>query len=141
MFGSRKNKISGRIETLISKDARIRGDIEFSGGLHLDGAVVGNVRATPGQSATLWVSEHGCVEGTVEVPKVVLNGSVKGDIEARERIVLSERARVQGNVKYGAVEMALGAEVTGKLIPTGKALAQPAVPVAAGAPPNLKAVS
>ena len=34
-----------RIDTLIGKAAHVQGDIEFEGGLHLDGHIAGNVRA------------------------------------------------------------------------------------------------
>ena len=54
MFGRKKNApITGKIDTLISKAARVQGDVEFSGGLHLDGRVVGNVRSTGKEKATL----------------------------------------------------------------------------------------
>jgi cytoskeletal protein CcmA (bactofilin family) len=36
---------------------------------------------------------------------------------ARERLVLGGKARVNGNVYYGVIEMAPGAVITGKLIP------------------------
>lgn len=117
MFGRKKSSISGRIDTLIARSARLQGDVEFSGGLHLEGHVIGNVRAKAGESATLWVSEQGCVEGAVDVPSVVLNGTVNGDVQARDRVVIGASARVNGNVHYGTIEMALGAQVTGKLIP------------------------
>jgi cytoskeletal protein CcmA (bactofilin family) len=48
---------------------------------------------------------------------VVLNGTVSGDVYARERVVIGPQARITGNVHYGSIEMALGAEVAGKLIP------------------------
>ncbi len=48
---------------------------------------------------------------------MVLNGVVRGDIVARERVVLGALAKVLGNVQYGAIEMALGAQINGKLIP------------------------
>ena len=35
--------------------------------------------------STLSVSEQGCIEGSVIVPNIVLNGIVKGDIEAGDR--------------------------------------------------------
>jgi cytoskeletal protein CcmA (bactofilin family) len=124
MFGrSKKKPISGRIDTLICRSARLQGDIDFSGGLHLDGRIVGNVRATAGEPATLWVSEQGAVEGTVDVPSVVINGAVVGDVHARERVVIGAQARIAGNVHYGSIEMALGAEVAGKLIPLSAAAA------------------
>ena len=42
------------------------------------------------------MSEHGVIEGSVEAPQVVLNGTVKGDIHAAERVVLGATARVRG---------------------------------------------
>jgi len=113
----RETAPGGRIDTLVARTTRLQGDVYFVGGLHLDGRVKGNVRSEPGASATLSVSEHGSVEGSVDVPVVVLNGTVKGDIRASERVVLGAQARVHGNVYYGVIEMEMGAEVCGKLIP------------------------
>lgn len=122
MFNRDKNSV--RVDTLIGRSARIRGDVEFSGGLHIDGQVTGNVRVLPGGEASVSVSEHGVIEGSVEAPQVVLNGTVNGDIVASERVVLGAKARVRGNVSYGVIEMALGAEITGRLIPANAAAAQ-----------------
>jgi cytoskeletal protein CcmA (bactofilin family) len=95
----------------------VQGDIEFAGGLHVDGRIAGSVRATSAADASLSVSEHGVIEGSVEAPQVVVNGRVNGDIIGRERVVLGAKARVRGNVHYGVIEMALGAEISGKLVP------------------------
>jgi cytoskeletal protein CcmA (bactofilin family) len=114
---NRDSRQSPRIDTLVGKAARVNGDVEFEGGLHLDGRVAGNVRAVGPRGASLSVSEHGSIEGSVEVPNVTLNGSVKGDIYATERVILGPRARVHGNVHYGVIEMTLGAEIKGKLVP------------------------
>ncbi len=117
-----------RIDTLIGKAARVLGDVEFQGGLHLDGHIAGGVRATGGD-ATLSVSATGSIEGPVEVPNVLLEGSVKGDIHARERVVLGATARVEGSVYYGIIEMTLGAQIMGKLVrlePQGRPAGRPA---------------
>lgn len=111
---SRESK-QARIDTLIARATRVHGDLEFAGGLHLDGSIAGNVRSDPSQSSSLSISETGSIEGSVEVPSVMLNGSVRGDIVARERVVLGATARVQGNVYYGVIEMTLGAQIMGKL--------------------------
>ncbi|MDB6087550.1 MAG: hypothetical protein JWN85_334 [Gammaproteobacteria bacterium] len=105
-----------RIDTLIGKAARVRGDVEFAGGLHLDGRVVGNVRSDQESESTLSVSQSGSIEGKVEVPNIILDGTVKGDIHARERVVLGATARVEGNLYYGVIEMTLGAQIMGKLM-------------------------
>ena len=104
-----------RIDTLIGKAARIQGDLEFAGGLHLDGHIAGAVTAVPGTPSSLFVSETGGIEGAVEVPNVMLNGTVRGDIYARGRLILGANARVEGNVSYGVIEMTLGAEIMGRL--------------------------
>jgi cytoskeletal protein CcmA (bactofilin family) len=113
---SSADAIRGEIDTLIGRTTRINGDVTFSGGFHLDGHVAGNVRAESGTTSVLSVSEHGSIEGSVEVPHVVLNGAVKGDILAHERVELGAKAQVNGNVCYGVIEMALGASINGKLI-------------------------
>ena len=113
----RRDNAAASIDTLIGRSSRVQGDIEFAGGLHIDGCVTGNVRVISGASASLSVSEHGVIDGSVEAPEVVLNGTVNGDIMARDRVVLGAKARVRGNVSYGVIEMALGAEITGRLIP------------------------
>jgi cytoskeletal protein CcmA (bactofilin family) len=116
MFGRRK-QTSTRIDTLLGRTANLNGDLEFSGGLHLDGRVNGNVRSTAPDGGALSVSETGFIEGSVQVTSIVMNGTVNGDMHARERLVLGGKARVNGNVYYGVIEMAPGAVITGKLIP------------------------
>jgi len=66
--------------------------------------------------ASLSVSEHGVVEGSVEAQNVVFNGRINGDILAVSAWCWGQSART-GNVHYGAIEMALGAEIIGKLVP------------------------
>jgi cytoskeletal protein CcmA (bactofilin family) len=105
-----------RIDTLIGAATRIIGDVHFSGGFHIDGHIKGNVDAPPESGAMLSVSDAGIVEGSVAVPNVILNGTVKGDILAHDRVELGATARVTGNVYYGLIEMEMGAEINGKLI-------------------------
>jgi cytoskeletal protein CcmA (bactofilin family) len=115
------------IDTLIGKSARVHGDVEYQGGLHLDGHITGDVRSDDSPAASLTVSQSGSVEGAVQVPNVLLDGTIKGDIRARERVVLGATARVEGDVYYGIIEMTVGAQIMGKLVCVA--------PQAASAPP------
>jgi cytoskeletal protein CcmA (bactofilin family) len=119
MFKQKQSK-NAKIDTLIGAKTRINGDVEFSGGLHLDGYINGNVKGDPSGATFLSVSEEGCIEGSVAAPNVVLNGIVKGDIEANERVELGAKARVLGNVQYTIIETAVGAQINGKLIHRGE---------------------
>lgn len=104
------------IGTLIGKSAHLEGDLLFEGGLHVDGHIVGAVRALGPQESTVTVSETGSIEGAVQVANVMLEGTVKGDIHASGRVELGPTARVEGNVYYGVIEMTLGAQIIGRLV-------------------------
>jgi cytoskeletal protein CcmA (bactofilin family) len=119
MFGKGKKTGCSRIDTVIGEQTRLEGDIHFSGGLHVDGTVKGNIIAEPGSENVLTVSEKGRIEGDVEVPNLVLNGAVEGDVHASERVELASHAKVTGNVYYNLIEMAMGAEVNGNLVHRG----------------------
>ena len=115
MFKRKPNK-DVKIDTLIGLKTRINGDVEFVGGFHLDGTINGNVTCEVGGDSILSVSEQGCIEGSVVAPNVLLNGTVKGDIDASDRVELGAKARVLGNVHYTVIETAVGAQINGKLI-------------------------
>lgn len=105
----------GTIDTLIGAGTSVTGDMNFHGGLHIEGRVEGNVSGAD-TSARLDVSEAGSVIGEIEVAVATVNGSIEGDLHATERLVLGSKARVDGNVFYHMLEMAAGAQVNGKLI-------------------------
>jgi cytoskeletal protein CcmA (bactofilin family) len=112
----RESKPDASIDSLISAPTRIQGDVQFSGGLHLEGSVTGSVKANAGANSRLVIGEAAVIEGSVEAQVVELHGMVRGDIVASTRIALGPKARVEGNVQYGAIEMAAGAHINGKLV-------------------------
>jgi cytoskeletal protein CcmA (bactofilin family) len=117
MWGnSKKPKQTANIDSLIGQNTEIHGDLIFSGGLHIDGKVKGNVVSAEGDDSVLTLSERGSIEGEVKVPNVVVNGTVVGDVHALSHVELAAHARVHGNVYYTLIEMAMGAEVNGNLV-------------------------
>ena len=112
----RKNRKNISIETLVGASSRVSGDLHFSGNSHVDGIIHGGVSADGDGESALSVSEQGEIHGNVQVPHVVLNGLVKGDVVASARVELGPTARVIGNVYYNLIEMAIGAEINGKLV-------------------------
>jgi len=107
---------SGSVDTLIGQNTVIMGDVQFTGGLHVDGTIRGRVFSDGGAHSSLSVSESGCIEGNVQVATILLNGTVTGDVQATEKITLAAKARVTGNVFYKILEMQGGAQVNGKLL-------------------------
>ncbi len=115
MFSSKDKGANTHYDTLISVKTEIVGDVKFTGGLHIDGVVKGNLVAEPGSGAVVRISDKGRVEGQITAPNVIINGRVIGDVHAGEYIELAKKAQVSGDVHYLAMEMVLGAEVNGKL--------------------------
>lgn len=118
MLGNR-NKSNGAAITettsLIAVGTRIRGDVAFSGRLHVDGSVEGALHGE-GENAVLTLSNNAKVVGEIVAPHVVINGLVNGDVTATQRLELASGARVEGNVYYKVMEMSAGAEINGKIV-------------------------
>jgi cytoskeletal protein CcmA (bactofilin family) len=116
MFFKTSKRPHSRIETLIGAATVIKGDIEFSGGLRIDGTVHGSVSEVSVNPGTLIVSEHGRIDGSLNVSHATINGVVNGPVNATDYVELQAKARVTGDVRYKTLEMFVGAIVEGKLI-------------------------
>ena len=88
IWGKKKQPRNSSVKTLISRQTEVRGDVKFSDGMYIE----------------------------VKVPFVKLNGVVIGDVHVSEHVELMSKARITGNVYYNLIEMAIGAEVNGKLV-------------------------
>jgi len=122
MFGSQKKNSpkakAGAADTLICKQTKIIGDISFNGVLYIDGHVKGDIFAEEMESSLLTIGTNGYVEGQISVPHIVILGRVKGDVRATEHVELMADSRIEGNVYYKLMEMAMGAEVNGQMLHT-----------------------
>lgn len=114
------------IDTLVGQKAVFKGDLEFTGGLRVDGQIKGNVIAKDDSNSTVVVSESGEVEGNIAVPHVIVNGTVNGNIKSGGRVELQAKSKISGDVHYKAVEMELGASINGNLVcdPSGGSAAE-----------------
>lgn len=112
----------GSTFSVIGADVTIRGDVEASADLHVDGSVVGDIAC-----ATLVQGESSRIEGAIASDSARLAGTVKGTINVRELVVL-KTARIEGDVHYEALTIEQGAQVEGKFSPDA---AQPKATTAA----------
>ena len=114
MFGK---KAQPPIKSLIASGSRIEGDIKFIEGLRVDGEVYGDIRANPEQTSLLVISEAATVQGEIHADHVIINGTVRGPVHARELLELQPKAQIEGDVSYRALEMHQGAVISGQLKP------------------------
>ena len=118
-FANKSNKASA-IDSLIGAGTTINGDVNFIGGLRVDGVVKGNIRAVGDKPGTLVLSELAKVEGEIDVGHVVVNGTVAGPVRAKEYLELLPKARVTGDVSYKTIEIHVGAIVMGRMVHEGE---------------------
>ncbi|MDX1694328.1 MAG: polymer-forming cytoskeletal protein [Ketobacteraceae bacterium] len=102
--------------TMIAQGTALKGDINFEGGLLVEGVIKGNVTAEPGSDALLRLSEVGRIDGEINVPNVVINGKVTGNVFSSGHVELAAKAVVNGDVHYNLIEMVMGSEVNGSLL-------------------------
>ena len=114
MFGK---KVQPPIKSLIAQGSRIEGNLTFTEGLRIDGEVVGNTSANPEHPSILVISEAAIVQGEIRADHVIINGTVRGPVHAKELLELQPKARIEGDVFYRALEMHQGAIISGQLKP------------------------
>jgi cytoskeletal protein CcmA (bactofilin family) len=115
MFSKKHSKPQTQIDTLIGAGTTVEGNLNFSGGMRIDGQVNGNVVAVPDKPSTLVLSEHAQINGEVNVTHLVINGSISGSVLASEYMELQSKAKINGDVHYTTMEIQLGAIVEGRL--------------------------
>jgi cytoskeletal protein CcmA (bactofilin family) len=98
--------------SVIGADVVIRGNVEASADLHVDGTVEGDIAC-----AALVQGQSSLIEGAIEAETARLAGAVKGRVVARELVILKS-ARIEGDVQYDALTIDLGATVEGRFAPS-----------------------
>ena len=88
-------KPTDKIDTLIGPNTEINGDVNFSGGLRVDGKLTGNISAKDASdNSLLTISEQAEISGNVTVPHVVINGIVNGNVHQQEKFYCRARPRL-----------------------------------------------
>ncbi|MCK5813087.1 MAG: polymer-forming cytoskeletal protein [Cocleimonas sp.] len=104
-----------KIETWIGSNANIVGDISFTGGFSVDGSIEGNLHSEDPES-TLILGETGHIIGDAHAANIYANGRIDGNVTATKKVELHPKARINGDLHYNLLEMAVGAGVNGKLM-------------------------
>lgn len=95
--------------TVIGPDAVIKGEVSFQGKARILGTVEGRIQS---EGEVLIESGSNC-RATVDASVIVVDGVVEGDLSARDRLQLSQRAAVKGDIAAGSLIVAEGATFIG----------------------------
>jgi cytoskeletal protein CcmA (bactofilin family) len=88
----------------------IKGTITSSGDIYLNGEVEGRVEAT---NSTVTVGPNAKVLANLEARKVVVSGTVNGNIKASEAIELLRTSTLNGNITTARIKIDDGAFIKG----------------------------
>jgi cytoskeletal protein CcmA (bactofilin family) len=116
-----EHKITG----FFDKDTEFRGDLTFKGSFRIDGHFKGTVVS----DSMLVIGEQGIVEADIKVGYLVINGEIRGTVQASDKVEIHNRARVFGTVITPKLVVDEGAFLEAKC-QAGEAVSPPA-----GAPP------
>lgn len=118
MFRRDKKGKNCSLATLIGAGTLVDGNLTYSGGIHIDGTVLGDLAPeNPDQTSQVWIGEKGIVKGSVRGTDVIVHGSVDGDIFANQSVTIGAKARVAGDVCYSELSVDGCSSVTGRFIP------------------------
>ena len=118
MWGNARKKKTTKIDTLIGENTELTGNIKFTGGLHIDGGVKGNISADTDTNSVLSLSDQGTIKGEIHVPFNIIDGTVIGNVYSSEHIELESKSRITGDVYYNLLEISSGAQISGRLVHT-----------------------
>ena len=119
------------IRSLIGEGTVVHGEIRFADGLRIDGEVHGDIVAVGDEANILVISEKARVLGKVNAGHVIINGCVIGPVQSDELLEIQPKARINGDVRYEALEMHQGATIDGELRALKTAEERPALKLAA----------
>ena len=85
-----ENKITG----FFDKDTEFKGDLNFKGTFRIDGRFKGKIDS----DSILIIGDNGKVEADIKIGYLVINGEIKGNIQASEKVEINSKGRVLGTI-------------------------------------------
>ena len=110
MFG-RSSSSQGELNGFLDAGSHIKGTLHFEDTFRIDGKVTGNVES----DGHLIVGEKGEVDGEVDVRRVSVSGTVRGQLKARERLEITSLGRVYADLTTPVLTVEEGALLEGSI--------------------------
>lgn len=98
---------SSGVPSIISADVVMRGNINSSGEIQLDGSLEGDIKA-----GSLIIGDKASVKGEVICETVTVRGRVEGGIRAKS-VSLASTAHIQGDILHSSLSVETGAHFEG----------------------------
>ena len=113
MFGSVKKHIdnpAGDIETIVGKDTLIKGQMQGSGNIRIDGRIEGGISIT----GNVVIGESGIVQGDIKAGSLTVAGSVTGNVDCDGNLSIHATGQLIGDVRVRSLNIADGGIFKGR---------------------------
>lgn len=100
----------GDVVTIVGPEAHFNGTMMVRGSLRVEGEVEGNIN----EAQTVIVGKGGSVQGDIRAERVVVGGSVTGDVFATEQLELIAGGRIVGKIRTKKLLIEEGAVFEGQ---------------------------
>ena len=104
---------AGRLIMNLGTSIVIKGDLIASEDLTLYGKMEGSVTLEGGH--TLTIGRHADIKAAIDAKAVVIQGTVTGNVTAREKVEIQTTGSVAGDVSSPRLAIADGASIKGKV--------------------------
>lgn len=98
------------VRNLIGKGTVIKGDVESSGDIRVDGQLIGSLKS----NGKIVVGQTGVVEGDITCKQADISGSVKGVLKCEELTTFKSTSKVELDMTTKQLCIEVGAVFTGK---------------------------
>jgi cytoskeletal protein CcmA (bactofilin family) len=85
-----ESKITG----FFDKETKFDGDLFFKGTFRIDGRFKGNIES----DTILIIGDSAKVEAEVKIGQIVINGEIRGNIQATQKVEVNAKGRVFGTI-------------------------------------------
>ena len=99
-----------RITTTLGRETEFNGVMRFKDSLKIDGNFTGEIIS----AGFLYIEQGATITANIRVGSVVVGGTVKGNIEATEKLEMLATGKVYGNIRTGKLKIADGVVFEGK---------------------------
>ena len=99
--------------TVIGSDITIEGNLSVAYELHLYGKIKGEIHGNPG--SMLILKSGSLVEGRILCDRIIIDGFMKGHIEASGRVWITPLGKLAGSVKTTSLQIDPGAVFEAKV--------------------------
>ncbi len=107
---------SSKITGFFDKNTEIEGTLKFNGSFQIDGRFNGKIDS----NSILIIGENGKVESDIKIGVIIINGEVKGNIHAKERVEINSKGRVVGTITTPSLIVKEGANLEAQCHTTNK---------------------